>query len=279
MKKPMKKLTLILSLLLLTVPIVSLLGGCTLLYGNDRSSVILLAVREEGNRVLLTWDEWAESRQKQIVYDREQNTLTLSETEPAEEIPEPIFEGSTFPRESLIPAEGYESIVDRVLELDDSEEPYLTAFAQETSGMVYGFCVIYSGTVGFLSGGGNIDSRKAVKSVFFSYEKETEMLTVRGELEKRIAVAYDGTNAVWFSDGERTYYAGSPAGEGKRVCGDAAYDDGLTHYSCARFYQGGGYCLLFFHHGDSNLSAEFDRYVLTDMAGTFSAELTIPSAY
>ena len=255
-----------LSLLLLVVFALPL-GGCAL-YGNDRSTVSLMTVeeREDGLAFVLTEDTT-------LLYDSAEGKLSLLEegAKPSE----PILDGSTIGNHLLIAAEGFETLRESVIEYaqdvyaqEDGYEPLVTALAYKENGAVYGFCNVYRSATGFLSGGGQIDAKKIVRGMTFSYCMETEELTVSEEFDKCVVVAYDGTCAMYFKN--REYFVTGTSGETVKICEDIAYDTGLTHYSRAMFWFGGGYCVIYFHkEGEWSLQ---ESYLLTTMAGEVLAE-------
>lgn len=250
-----------------------LLGGCAL-YGNDRSRVGTMGVCEEGDSVYFSLP--FAGGEVTLAFDRAENTLSLAENNvECEPVSERVLWGDTFPRGLVEAAEGYEELAGQVEALDTRDEKYLTAFASKTADMVYGFCVIYKNATGFLSGGGQIDAKKVKKSILFSFDREEGELNILSTLENRVAVAFDGENVVYFY--KEKYYLGDLSGEKEKyLCDDAAYDKGLTSYSHATFFEGGGWCVLYFHHSVDSKAKSFEKYVITDMGGTFYAEMKVP---
>ena len=254
-----------------------LLGGCVL-YGNDRSRVGTMEVCEEGDTVYFSLPMesfYFGFGEIQLAFDRTENTLVLAENKvECESVSECVLWGDTFPRGVVESAEGYEELAEKVEALDSRNEKYLTAFATKTADMIYGFCVIYKNATGFLSGGGQIDAKKVEQSILFSYDREEGQLNILSTLDGRIAVAFDGENAVYFY--KEKYYLGDLSGKKEKyLCDDVAYDKGLTSYSYATIFEGGGWCVLYFHHRVESEAKSFEKYVVTDMGGTFYAELKI----
>ena len=249
-----------------------LLSGCAL-YGNDRSRVGTMGVCEEGDSVYFSLP--FAGGEVTLAFDRAENTLTLAENNvECEPVSECVLWGDTFPRGILEAAEGYEQLAGQVEALDTRDEKYLTAYASETADMVYGFCVIYKKPTGFLSGGGQIDAKKVTKSILFSYDREGTF-SVLSTLEDRIAVAFDGENAVYYY--KEKYYLGDLSGEKEQyLCDDPASDQKLALHSHATFFEGEGWCVLYFQLRADNLGESFDRYIVTDMGGIFYAELKLP---
>ncbi len=253
-----------------------LLGGCAP-HAIDRSRVGTMEVHEEGDTVYFSLPMEIfrfGGGEVKLAFDRAENTLTLAEHK-AEYTPVSgcVLWGDTF-RGGLETAEGYEQLAEQVKALDGREYKYITAYASETADMVYGFCVIYKKPTGFLSGGGQIDAREITKSILFSYDREGTF-SVLSTLEDRIAVAFDGENAVYYY--KEKYYLGDLSGEKEQyLCDDPASDQKLALHSHATFFEGGGWCVLYFQLRADNLGESFDRYVVTDMGGTFYAELKLP---
>ena len=254
-----------------------LLSGCAL-YGNDRSRIGTMGVHEEGDTVYFSLPMesfYVGSGEIRLAFDRAENTLSLAENEvECEPVSECVLWGDTFPLDVLEAAEGYEKLAEKVETLDSRNEKYLTAFATKTADMVYGFCVIYKNATGFRSGLGQIDAKKVVRSILFSYDREGTF-SVLSTLEDRIVVAFDGENAVYYY--KEKYYLGDLSGKKEQyLCDDAAYDKGLTSHSGAVFFEGGEWCVLYFHHRVDSEAKSFEKYVVTDMGGTFYAELKLP---
>lgn len=261
MKKIRILLVFVLSICLL------LIGGCAF-YGNDRSSTFLIDVEERGEQIVFSLPERA------LVYERADGTLEF--TEGSIELPAVVLEGANFPRYLLSAAEGYESLREKIIYHadkiypQDGCEPLLSALAYETGGAVYGFFNVYSSSTGLLSGGGQIDAKRIVSGVLFTFKRETESFTIIEVLDRSVIVAFDGASAVFFKD--RTYYSESIGGEVVEICEDEAYDTGFTAYSYARFYFGGGYCIFYFHRDMGR--DRYDKYILVTMRGEKLAELS-----
>ena len=255
-----------------------LLGGCAL-HAIDRSRVGTMGVYEEGDTVYFSLPMesfYFGGGELTLAFDRAENTLTLADDPvECEPVSECVLWGDTFPRGVLEAAEGYEQLAQQVETLDDRDEKYLTAYASKTADMVYGFCVIYKNATGFLSGGGQIDAKKVTKSILFSFDREKGELSILSTLEGRIVVAFDGENAVYYYK-EKYYLGDLSGGKEQYLCDDEAYDKGLTSYSNAVFFEGGGWCVLYFHHRVDSEAKSFEKYIVTDMGGTFYAELKLP---
>ena len=245
-----------------------LLSGCTL-YGNDRSRTSLMQVTQDGEQIIFQLYE------ERLIYDTSTQTLSKEEAEWTQG-PETVLDGDTFPRGVLEAKEGYEPLEEQVKALAlKKEEPLIHALAWEQDGLVYGFCNVYSKTTGFLSGGGQCDTKHIVRAVLFTYENET--LTVQEELNQCVVVAYDGTHVVYFNN--REHFSKRTGGEPVKICNDEAFDTGVTSYGYARFHFGGGYCILFFNHDKGNAKKQFHLYILATMAGDKLAELRIMNPY
>ena len=243
-------------------------SGCAL-YGNDRSHTNLMEVVEDGSQIVFRLSD------ESLRYDPATRTISKEDTEWTEG-PETVLKGDTFPRGVLETKEGYEELSEQVKALaKNPDDPLIHALAWEQDGCVYGFCNVYSKTTGFLSGGGQCDTKHIVRAVLFTYEDET--LTVKEELEKCVVVAYDGNHAIYFHN--REYFSKTANGEPNKICKDEAFDTGMTSYGYARFCFGGGYCILFFNHDKGNAKKQYHLYILATMAGEKLAELRIVNPY
>ena len=244
------------------------LSGCAL-YGNDRSHTSLMEVTQDGQQIVFRLLD------ERLLYDPSTQTLSKEEAE-WDYGPETVLKGDTFPRGTLEAKEGYEPLCEQVKALAlNPEDPLIHALAWEQNGTVYGFCNVYSKATGFLSGGGQCDTKHIVRAVLFTYENET--LTIKEEIASSVVVAYDGTHVIFFHD--REYFSKSEGGEPKFICDDVAFDTGMTSYGYARFYFGGGYCVLFFNYDKGNAKKQYHLYVLATMAGEKLAELRIKNPY
>lgn len=247
-----------------------LLSGCAL-YGNDRSRTSLMTVENSDGQIVFRIFE------ELLVYDASTQSLRKEEAEWTEG-PATVLRGDTFPRGELTAAEGYEGLKEKVLAYaNNPEDPLITALAWEQGGAVYGFCNVYKSATGFLSGGGQIDTKHIIRAILFRYEKETDTFTETGELKKCVVVAYDGEHAVYFKN--REYFSKSGNAEPVKICDDEAFDTGMTSYGYARFHFGGGYCVFFFNHDKGNPKKQYHLYLLTTMAGEKLAELKIMNPY
>ena len=248
----------------------TLLSGCAL-YGNDRSGTSLMEVTEDSDaqRIICRLGE------EQLIFDTATQALSVEETEWTQG-PETILKGDTFPRGVLKAKEGYEPIIEQVTALAlKPDDPLVHALAWEQQGTVYGFCNVYSKATGFLSGGGQCDTKHIVKAVLFTYENDT--LIVREQLDGCVVVAYDGTNAIYFKD--RVYYSKGEDGAAKQICNDEAFDTGTTSYGYARFYFNDRFCVMFFNHDKGNAKTQYHLYILTTLTGDVLAELRILNPY
>ena len=247
-----------------------LLVGCTF-YGNDRSGTQLMEVETgEGQIAFRLANE-------RLVYDTSTKSLRLEEAE-WDYGPQAVLHGDTFPRGVLQAEEGYEALKEQALAFAvNAEDPLVHALAWDKDGTVYGFCNVYKSATGYLSGGGQIDTRHIVRAVLFTYDKETQVLTIKEELKKCVVVAYDGENAIYFRD--REYFSKRESGTPVKICNDEAFDTGMTSYGYARFYFGGGYCVLFFNYDKGNPKKQYHLYVLATMQGEKLAELKIINPY
>ena len=249
---------------------VMLLSGCAL-YGNDRSSTSLMEVTEDGDgqRIICRLGE------EQLIFDTAAKTLSVEETEWTQ-VPETVLRGDTFPRGALEAKEGYEPLAEQVKSFAvKSDDPLIHALAWEQDGTIYGFCNVYSKATGFLSGGGQIDTKHIVRAVLFTYENES--LIVNETIDRSVVVAYDGTSAIYFRD--REYFSKSEGGTPKQICKDEAYDTGVTSYGYARFYFNSRYCVMFFNHDKGNSKKQYHLYILTTITGDKLGELRITNPY
>lgn len=244
------------------------LCGCRgALYGNDRSTVGLMSVSSERGAVVLR------ASGATLSYSPAEKTLSALRTETNIDLPVPVLSGDTFPQGRLEYAEGYEKLAEEIGRLSEDPNRPITAFAYRAAdGTVYGFCNIYSGSTGLFSGGGQIDADKIVRACLFHCESGGSFL-LDGVLERCVAIAYDGTSAIFFSD--RFYYSRTGE-ETVKICEDEAYDTGMSHYGSAWFAFGSGYCLLYFKRGNADPALEYERYVLVTMAGEVLATLRVP---
>ena len=244
------------------------LSGCAL-YGNDRSATSLMEVIEDGERIVCRLYE------EQVIFDTATQTLSVEEAEGTQP-PETVLRGDTFPRGTLEAKEGYVPLGEQVKALAlKQNDPLVHALAWEQNGTVYGFCNVYSKTTGFLSGGGQCDTKHIVRAVLFTYEDET--LIVNETIDRSVVVAYDGENAIYFKN--KAYYSKGKSGEAKLICHDEAFDTGLTSYGYARFYFNSRYCVMFFNHDKGNAKKQYHLYVLTTLTGDKLGELRITNPY
>lgn len=244
------------------------LSGCAL-YGNDRSGTSLMEVIEDGERIICRLYE------EQLIFDTATQTLSVEEAEWTQ-TPETVLRGDTFPRGALEAKEGYEPLGEQVKALAlKQNDPLIHALAWEQNGTVYGFCNVYSRATGFLSGGGQCDTKHIVRAVLFTYEDAT--LIVNETIDRSVVVAYDGENAIYFKN--KAYYSKSKSGEAKLICHDEAFDTGITSYGYARFYFNSRYCVMFFNHDKGNAKKQYHLYVLTTIGGDKLGELRITNPY
>ena len=245
-----------------------LFGGCSL-YGNDRSGTTYIASEEsDGKTVFYLTDGEA------LVWGNDE--FSIENSLPHKTQNKTVLSGSTFPRSVLQTEAEYAGLADKLKPLAVNEEdPYMQAYALKAADdTAYGFCNVYSSATGYLSGGGQIDAEKIVRGVYFSYDAQTDELTVQDEIEKGCIVAFNQTHLVYFYC--EAYYAKAIGTDSEpvKICEDDAYDKGFTNYSYASFYFDDSNCILKFHC-DSNNKPICENYVLCKMDGTLLARLQL----
>lgn len=251
----MKRFLAFIGVICLILPVLS---GCAL-YGNDRSNVGLLSAEEKEDTLGLYL-----SNGLSLGFQREDGVLTLSEE--GRPVSSPVASGSTFPRNEVNYAEGYEGLKEEIESLSkDKGRGLYTVFAYRMGESVCGFVNFYRSAVGFLSGGGQISTDKFDCAVLFTYREGDFAPTEFGKL----VIAYDGTYAVYFD--AQTYYSAAVGTEDEpaAICEDAAFDTGMSHYSYANFSFGDGYIVLYFHNenGSYEFRKNYELYVLARMNG------------
>lgn len=255
-----------------------LFSGCAL-SGNDRSDTRYVYMNEADGKITF-YDIKSVYGGDRLVFDKDAGSLALKEA--TEEIcfADPaVLDGNTFPRYSFEAIEGYEGLTEKLLELDDREDPYVQAYVLKADdNTAYGFCNVYTSSTGFLSGGGQIDAKKIDRGILFTYSPQTDTLTVLDEIEKGCVVAFNQTRCIYFY--KRAYYSKEIGKENAvKLCEDGAYDTGMTHYSYADFYFNEDYCIIKFHRGYSNYKREYDDFLLYSMNGEKLSQLHVPSNF
>ena len=273
----MKKTTVSLALLLVVCSLcLTVFSGCELFYTNDRSDVCLMAVEETDDGLCFYLANGGYKRTPTISYDYESGEFSKGEINEAYAFPEIVLDGRNIAHDKLEATEGYRSLLEKVLEftIDDVEYPIHHALAYKQNGSIYGFCNIYS-TEGFFTDG--LDCKGIERSILFTYNDETDELTVVEELQNSIILAFDGKGVIWFED--KAYYGKKLGEEPVKICDDIAYVSERNHRGRADFYFGDGYCMLYLHHETSYVfSSEkdesYDTYVLVTTCGEKIAEYT-----
>lgn len=265
----MKKVTTFLTILLIICTLcLVIFSGCSLFITNERTYVSFLDV-EESEDGLHFYINFYYKHGRMLFYDYETNDLQVDESDIEIVGPEVVLDGETTAHSWLESAEGYESLMEQVLNFAiNPENPIIHALAIKVGDTVYGFCNVYSST-GNTDG---IDEGGIESAVLFTYDYDTDKLTVIETLEKCIVVAFDGTGVIWYDN--QTYYGKKLGGTATKICEDEAYDKGPTNWSQARFYFGGGYCIIYFHreYGVFSVKKNYEKYILVTMSGEKLAE-------
>ena len=274
----MKKVTVSLALLLVVCLLcLTMLSGCELFYTNDRSDVCLMAVeKKDGGLCFYLNNSYYYERTQTLFYDYKSGEFIQDEINGDYAFPEIVLDGKNIAHDRLEAAEGYEALLEKVLEfaVEDVEEPMHHALAYKKGDTIYGFCNIYS-TAGFFTDG--LDCKGIELAVLFTYNEETDELTVVEELENSIVLAFDGTGVIWFEN--QAYYGKKLGGEPVKICDDIAYVSERSNRGYTEFYFGDGYCLLHMHHElfyifHPERNQSDDTYVLVNMFGEKIAEYT-----
>lgn len=271
-----KVVALIATLLVLCTICLSTLSGCEIFYTNDRSDVWLMAAEETDDGICFYLNNGGYyNRTRTVFYERESGEFSKGEINEAYAFPEIVLTGKNIAHDRLRAAEGYEALLEKVLEftIEDVEEPIHHALAYKQGDTIYGFCNIYS-TEGFFTDG--LDCKDIERSFLFTYNDETDELTVVEELGARIVLAFDGTGVIWYEN--NAYYGKELGGEAVKICDDVAYH-GKHKHGYTDFFFGDGYCILYLHHEISYVfnpekNESYDTYVLVTMSGEKIAEYT-----
>ena len=271
-----KVIALIATLLVLCTICLSTLSGCEIFHTNDRSDVWLMAAEEtDGGLCFYLNNRYYYGRTQTISYEYESGEFSKGEVNEDYAFPEVVLYGKNIAHDRLRAANGYETLLEKVLEftVEDVEEPIHHAFAYKQGDTIFGFCNIYS-SEGFFTDG--LDCNGIERSILFTYDAETDELTVVEELGACIILAFDGTGVIWFEN--KAYYGKELGGETVKICDDVAYY-GKHNHGYTDFYFGGGYCLLYLHHEISYLfspkkNKSYDTYVLVTTCGEKIAEYT-----
>ena len=277
-----KRIAFLIVLIVISLLCLAAFSGCEFLKTNDRSNVKLMATEADENGLYVYLNcyyglgqtlEYTDG--ETFFYEFSTNKLSPNEKSRSITVPEIVMDGETSAHASLEVTEGYEPLLEQVqnFTIEGVEYPVYHALAFKEGDVVYGFCNVYS-TAGFSCA---LDCKGISYSVLFTYDSETEQITVIERLEKSIVIAFDGKSVIWFNN--KTYYGKNLGGVALEICKDAAYDSGLTNYSYAYFYFGGGYCMLCFHSdkgGAPNNKDNYDLYVLATMSGEKLAEYSQP---
>ena len=273
----MKKTTVSLALLLVVCSLcLTIFSGCELFYTNDRSDVSLMAVEEiDGGLCFYLANGGYYNRTSTILYEHESGEFRKGEVDGAYTFPEIVLDGRNIAHDRLVAKEGYETLLEQVLEftIENVEYPIHHALAYKQGDTVYGFCNIYS-TAGFTDG---LDCKGIKRSILFTYNIETDELTVVEELGACIVLAFDGNGVIWYEN--KAYYGKELGGEAVKICDDIAYDSAHNNYGRADFYFGDGYCLLYLHHEITYIfnplrDESYDTYILVTTYGEKIAKYT-----
>ena len=273
----MKKITVSLALLLVVCSLcLTMFSGCEIFYTNDRSDVALMAVEKTDDGLCFYLANGGYKRTPTISYERESGEFSKGELDEAYTFPEIVLDGKTTAHERLEAKEGYEALLERVFEftVEDVEEPIHHALAYRQGDTIYGFCNVYS-TAGFFTDG--LDCNGIERAILFTYDDETDELTVVEELENSIILAFDGKGVIWYEN--KAYYGKKLGEEAVKICDDVAYDTGRNNFGRVDIYFGDGYCLLYLHHEITYVfqperNESYDTYVLVTTFGEKIAEYT-----
>lgn len=246
------------------------LSGCAL-YGNDRSGVSRLEVQETEEGLVFTLPT------RKLLYREAEGSLLCSEE--WEWAYPPAFEayGNSFDKYYCMEyGAGYEGLQAHIESLaEEHGRTYYTFYLLQTDENAYGCAVFYTSPVGFLSGGGNIAAEKVDCSVYFSYDKEKGEFQEYGTHKGEVALAFDGTYEVFWYRGE-IFSRRTGSEEKKLIYRDIAFDKGMTHYSHAEFFVGGGYFAIWFSCGFNDYTKDYELYVLAKTDGEVLAETKVP---
>lgn len=247
----------------------AMFSGCAL-YGNDRSGVSRMAVQEREEGLVFTLPTCT------LTYCEADGSLLCSEEWEWVDLPSFEAYGNSFDKYYCMEyGEGYEGLQTHIESLAaEHGRRYYTFNLLQTDEKAYGCAVFYTSPVGYLSGGGNIAAEKVDCSVYFSYDKESGAFQELGTHRGEVALVFDGTYELFWRD-EAIFSRRTGSEEEKFIYEDVAFDKGMTHYSYAGFFIGGGYFMIRFSCGFSDYTKDYELYVLAKTNGEVLAETKV----
>ncbi len=279
MRKTVRKIMIAASVAALLFSLLPL-SGCFYqlgMYGNNRSSTVYLdSIKTDGGRLYslcrIESDKYlfvSDGGEASIV-GRAEEIDTYGLNFPA------VISGNDFPRYRIKCAEGYENLAEMIKERYEKDGVNFVQISavEYDEGVAYGFCNLFSDSVGYLAGGGNIASEKIVAGVYFKYDKENETYTETEYLDKCNIIACNKESLIYFKN--KSYYGHTNGKDDTFVCADEAFDTGFTSYSFAEFFYNADDCMIIMFNGGGNCKKEYYKAVLTTYDGDIKATCTAP---
>lgn len=216
-----------------------------------------------------------------ITANKETGAVTVEKDENVADYPyaeyPTVLRGSNAPRYSDYCGEGYEILPSLIVEKYESKGVKLVQYYGVEcgeKGVCRGFINLYTRTSGYLSGGGQIDAKRIVAGIIFTYDSLSGEFAELYRLDKCNIVAFDFSHAIYFRS--RKYYVRDfSADTEKYLFEDEAYDTGMTGYSYARFYFNERHFIAAMHHGELSEKNDYDRIIVTDFDGNILAKQKI----
>ena len=273
-----RKITKSVAILLVICTTLMVFSGCELFITNDRADVDLMTVEETVDG-LNFYVSFYYGRGQKFFYEKDSGNLFWEDYNDQITLPQIVLQGATTAHGRVVAIEGYEALLDQVLafSIEDVEYPVHHALAYKLGDVVYGFCNVYSTAGAFTDG---LDCKGIEYAVLFTYDSDTETLTVVERLEKRIVVAFDGTGVIWYEN--KAYYGKAMGGTEVKICDDEAYRSNFrSSFGRVSVYFGGGYCIIYFDC-DFGYFVKGDPYkkcVLVTMSGEKLAEFEQVTIY
>jgi hypothetical protein len=171
--------------------------------------------------------------------------------------------GNDFPNYTNDYAEGYEALPELLKsKYESAKVAYTQYYAVEYDSqnkIAYGFCNLYSGACGFLSGGGNICVDKIVAGVYFSYSPLTGEFVELNSYTNCNLVAVNTKGVIYYKD--KKYYAN--CGTETYICDDEAFDTGITNYSNVEVLFDSNICIIAMKRGYDHHDKDFMKIVVS----------------
>ena len=181
--------------------------------------------------------------------------------------------GSDAPRNGDYCGEGYEQLPGLIRERYETSQVRLVQYygvEGDEKGICRGFVNLYTRTSGYLSGGGQIDAKRIVAGVIFTFDARSGEYKQLYRLEKCNIVAFSGNRVILFR-GRKYYVCELNSGKEKYLFDDEAYDTGITNYSHVSFFFNERHFIADMHHGASSDKNEYNKIVVTDYDGNVLA--------